>query len=144
MDTAKTSKNPDTFRALLAGAAEGVALLHPSLDASYGGTVGDCGYVKAGRFWKVPAPANSRQRNILITSLQLFSVFDPPEGIPSLPRPQEGSLRVEICRNTGVLKSSNSSSFTLRGGLPFSCPPYVSNRTKKQNLHFPSMAQIRD
>ncbi|KZV92545.1 hypothetical protein EXIGLDRAFT_749596 [Exidia glandulosa HHB12029] len=106
MDRRRTDQNPDKFRDLLMGAAQGLALFHPSLDVEYGGAVGDCGYMESGRFWK------------------LFNIFDPPPGMPGLPPPQRGSRRTEALPNNGVLTSSNTSSFSLRGGLPFSSPPF--------------------
>ncbi|KZV81365.1 hypothetical protein EXIGLDRAFT_844656 [Exidia glandulosa HHB12029] len=122
MDRRKTSQNPDQFRDLLQRAAEGVALFHPSLDVEYGGAVGDCGYVESGRFWK------------------LFNVFDPPPGIPGLAPPEHGARRTEILPNNGVLKSSNTSSFSLRGGLPFSSPPFEIEASLKVSHNEASVA----
>ncbi|KZV92532.1 hypothetical protein EXIGLDRAFT_768861 [Exidia glandulosa HHB12029] len=97
MDPARVRRNPDKFKELLQQAAEGLALFHPAIDGSDGGAVGDCGYIDAGRFWK------------------LFNVFDPPEGLPALAAPNFASSsqrRTEILPNTGILTSSSTSSFS--------------------------------
>ncbi|KZV99782.1 hypothetical protein EXIGLDRAFT_831178 [Exidia glandulosa HHB12029] len=95
---------------LLVSNAEGLALFHPveSSLGVHGGSVGDCGYIRDGKFHK------------------LYSIFGPPSdlNIPAVPRPDDLRRTTHPTGNF-TMQSSRSCSFTINGGVPFTLPPVV-------------------